>query len=124
MKVITQDIALPGNAFHTVGEPIPGNDLEHPTMEAALEFINDRNRAYFEAGAFFITSIKTVVDDAREQFSSDARKAMVAFGNALYHDNNVNVRKINGQWTYTDTYRNNNITAEVKVTASGRNYER
>ena len=124
MKVITQDIALPGNAFHTVGEPIPGNDLEHPTMEAALEFINDRNRAYFEAGAYFVTSIKTVVDDAREQFMNDAKRAMVSFGNALHNDDNLFVKKINGQWTYTDTYRNNGITAEVKVVASGRNYER
>lgn len=119
MKVTTIDIATPGNAIHKVGTRLNHTRKEHPTLEAAQDYIDRTMQEYRDGDIKWITTIETVEDDDKAQFLQDSARAIAAFGNYLSKGPDhvdVGVRKVNGIWVYEDSYTSDVLRATVKVT--------
>jgi hypothetical protein len=104
MKVTTINMAGPNNALETPGTTFERTEETFPTLEAAMEYINEHVQRYYLGDISYIPVIKSIEDTSREQFVADVQKGIAAFGNALNNPNNVAVKKVNGVWTYRDSY--------------------
>jgi len=117
MKVTTVNMAGPNNGLELPGTHFKGTEQTHPSLEAAMEYINEHVQDYYLGNITYIPVITSVEDTAREQFIEDAKGAIDAFAGALNHmsDNNPHLRKVNGVWRYTDALDGTKVRAEIKV---------